>query len=262
MKPDAAKVNSHYLNYYFLSPSLVREFEERSIGSAQVRINLTELRLFTVNVPPLDEQQEIVRRIQALFAFADRIESRLAEAQTTIDRLTPSTLAKAFRGELVPQDPADEPAAALLERIRTERMAEAAKPRRNFLKSPPKMKKLTAEGLKQTIQELPRKEFDFDELKRAVSADYDQLSAMIITLLDEKSPMLKQEFDIRSARTLIFSPPNSRHRWCQRKRGGVSPGSVRGSVREVQFLVPVHDPWPRGVRICADGTECAVVEPL
>lgn len=118
IKPDANKVNSHYLNYYFLSPSLVREFEERSIGSAQVRINLTDLRLFTINLPPLREQQEIVRRIQTLFSFADRIEARLDDAQITIDRLTPSTLAKAFRGELVPQDPHDEPASALLERIK------------------------------------------------------------------------------------------------------------------------------------------------
>jgi type I restriction enzyme, S subunit len=61
---------------------------------------------------PLPEQQEIVRRVEDLFAIADRIEARLATAQKTVERLTPATLAKAFRGELVPQDPNDEPASS------------------------------------------------------------------------------------------------------------------------------------------------------
>jgi type I restriction enzyme S subunit len=73
-------------------------------------------------MPSLAEQQEIVRRVEALFAFADRIESRLAGARKTVERLTPAPLAKAFRGELVSQDPNDEPATALLERIREERV--------------------------------------------------------------------------------------------------------------------------------------------
>ncbi len=80
-------------------------------------LNLGLLRELPILLPPLPEQQEIVRRVEALFAFADRIEARLATAQKTAERLTPATLAKAFRGELVPQDPNDEPAAELLERI-------------------------------------------------------------------------------------------------------------------------------------------------
>jgi type I restriction enzyme S subunit len=68
-------------------------------------------------LPPIDEQIEIVRRVETLFAFADRIEARLQTAQTAADRVTPSLLAKAFRGELVPQDPNDEPASELLKRL-------------------------------------------------------------------------------------------------------------------------------------------------
>ena len=63
------------------------------------------------------EQQEIVRRVDALFALADQIEARLQKAQAQVDKQTPSLLARAFRGELVPQDPDDEPAETLLERI-------------------------------------------------------------------------------------------------------------------------------------------------
>jgi type I restriction enzyme, S subunit len=62
-----------------------------------------------------------VRRVEGLFGLADQIEARFAEAQAQVDKLTPSLLAKAFRGELVPQDPNDEPAEKLLERIRQER---------------------------------------------------------------------------------------------------------------------------------------------
>jgi type I restriction enzyme S subunit len=67
-------------------------------------------------IAPLQEQQEIVRRVQTLFKTADKIEQRYQKAKSYIDQLTQSILAKAFRGELVPQDPNDEPASVLLER--------------------------------------------------------------------------------------------------------------------------------------------------
>jgi type I restriction enzyme S subunit len=65
----------------------------------------------------------VVRRVEQLFAFADQLEARVKAAQVRIDRLTQSILAKAFRGELVPQDPNDEPASVLLERIKAQRAA-------------------------------------------------------------------------------------------------------------------------------------------
>ena len=54
---------------------------------------------------------------------ADQLEAKVASAKSRIDHLTQSILAKAFRGELVPQDPNDEPASALLERIQAQRAA-------------------------------------------------------------------------------------------------------------------------------------------
>ena len=63
-------------------------------------------------------KHEIVRRVETLFAYADRLEARYTAARAQVERLTPALLAKAFRGELVPQDPNDEPASVLLERIR------------------------------------------------------------------------------------------------------------------------------------------------
>ncbi|UQA42838.1 restriction endonuclease subunit S, partial [Xanthomonas oryzae pv. oryzae] len=72
---------------------------------------------------------EIVRHVEQLFAYADQLEAKVAAAQQRIDALTQSLLAKAFRGELVPQDPSDEPASVLLDRTRTQRAA-APKPKR------------------------------------------------------------------------------------------------------------------------------------
>ena len=121
---------SEYLHLFLSSPATVEALEGGSVGSTMVNLNQKILLDLEIFCPPLPEQQEIVRRVENLFAFADRIEARLATARKTVDRLTPATLAKAFRGELVPQDPNDEPASALLERLRSPNVAGAAKPKR------------------------------------------------------------------------------------------------------------------------------------
>lgn len=89
------------------------------------RAKLTQGALLSlpIQVPPHQEQPEIVRRVEQLFAFADQLEAKVASAKSRIDHLTQSILAKAFRGELVPQDPNDEPASVLLERIKAQRAA-------------------------------------------------------------------------------------------------------------------------------------------
>jgi type I restriction enzyme S subunit len=56
--------------------------------------------------------------VAALFALADQLEMRLAQARKQVDKLTPSLLARAFAGQLVPQNPEDEAAEKLLERIK------------------------------------------------------------------------------------------------------------------------------------------------
>ncbi len=86
-------------------------------GATRPRINLGQIRSFEIGLPSLHEQAEIVCRVEALFQLADRIEARCAAAFAQAQRITPLLLAKAFRGELVQQDPLDEPASALRERI-------------------------------------------------------------------------------------------------------------------------------------------------
>jgi type I restriction enzyme, S subunit len=88
-------------------------------------ISKTTLGLLPIQLPCAAEQEEIVTRVETFFTLVDQLEARLATARKVVDRLTPALLAKAFRGELMPQDPGDEPASVLLDRIRAARQAEA-----------------------------------------------------------------------------------------------------------------------------------------
>lgn len=95
-------------------------------ATAQKNINLAILNDIAISCPSLEEQSEIVRRVETLLKLADSIEARYSTARTEAQRLTPLLLAKAFRGELVPQDPTDELSSVLLERIAAERAKTAA----------------------------------------------------------------------------------------------------------------------------------------
>lgn len=118
------QLNADFLNYCLNSPQ-GRHYcwQVKTDGVSQSNINAKKLAAFRFGLPSIEEQSEIVRRVEQLFAFADQLEARVKAAQAHIDRLTQSILAKAFRGELVPQDPNDEPASVLLERIKAQRAA-------------------------------------------------------------------------------------------------------------------------------------------
>ena len=96
----------------------------------------------SVKLPPLAEQRRIVAKIDALTARSKRARAELkkvsegasGKALALLDRLDQAILAKAFRGELVPQDPADEPASELLARVAADR-ARALKPARGGRKT-------------------------------------------------------------------------------------------------------------------------------
>ncbi|SOU02048.1 Type I restriction enzyme StySPI specificity protein [Xanthomonas arboricola pv. fragariae] len=127
---DQAKSIPEFVNYWLKSPAIRQVIEQIARSTSGVNnINSDEIKSLTFTFPSLSAQAEIVRRVEQLFACADQLEAKVATAQQRIDGLTQSLLAKAFRGELVPQDPSDEPASVLLERIRTQRAA-TPKPKR------------------------------------------------------------------------------------------------------------------------------------
>ena len=139
LKPSA-KLDPTYLQLFLSSPDTVRSLEGESVGSTMVNLNQKILLGLDIYYPDISEQHEIVRRVDILFAFANHLEARLATARKQVEQLTPALLAKAFRGELVPQDPADEPAAELLKRLAATRAA--APPIKRGRKTAPKTKSM------------------------------------------------------------------------------------------------------------------------
>jgi type I restriction enzyme, S subunit len=90
-------------------------------AAGQHGISGADLKRLPLPLPPLDQQRAIVQRTQARFVWIDRLAAEATAARRLIDHLDQAILARAFRGELVPQDPKDRPASVLLERIRKER---------------------------------------------------------------------------------------------------------------------------------------------
>jgi type I restriction enzyme S subunit len=124
-----AKADPMYI-YYSLSSERIRKyFRDNATGTSgnMPKINQATVSSTPISLPELKEQKEIVRRVESLFALAEVVEKQYCEAKRRVDRLTRSLLAKAFRGELVPQDPNDEPATELLKRIQAEREAQSAR---------------------------------------------------------------------------------------------------------------------------------------
>lgn len=94
-------------------------------------ISLTKLRAFPIPIPPTAEAEKAVEYAESALSNCDAIEQRLDQSTGYATALRQSVLQAAFSGRLVPQDPTDEPASVLLERIAEERAAyEAAKPKR------------------------------------------------------------------------------------------------------------------------------------
>lgn len=98
-------------------------------ATAQKNINLETLSALYIPTPPIDEQHEVVSRIEAAFAWLDKVAAEHGRAVHLLPKLEQAILTKAFRGDLVPQDPNDEPASELLLHIHSAR-ADAPKQKR------------------------------------------------------------------------------------------------------------------------------------
>ena len=117
-----------FLYYVLCDGKQIKEIENELRGTVgQSNISLSQCRDFDFPIPSIKEQHEIVRRVESLFAFADKIETRYTKAKAQFDKLPQALLAKAFKGELVEQREEDEPASVLLERIKKEKTTSSAK---------------------------------------------------------------------------------------------------------------------------------------
>ena len=119
-------LNSDYLELLFNSPLVFNQARHRVSGSGVPDLHLIEIRDFKLPIPPKEEQTEIVKRVENLFTKADQIEVQYQQLKEKIDSLPQAILAKAFKGELVPQLPTDGDAKDLLAEI--QQLKKALKP--------------------------------------------------------------------------------------------------------------------------------------
>lgn len=121
-KVDAACAKSLYVMWALNTVDAHKRAEAAAHGIGRLRVNLNEIKQLPVPLAPPLEQRQIVAIIKDFFRQADAIEAAVEAARRQAEKLEQSILARAFRGELVSQDPNDEPASTLLDRIRDDAM--------------------------------------------------------------------------------------------------------------------------------------------
>ncbi|MFJ1410362.1 restriction endonuclease subunit S, partial [Capnocytophaga canimorsus] len=122
-------VNSEYIHYMLQTDFLYNTMINNSKGTAQKGIYLASLKGLFFPLPPLAEQKRIVAKVEELLVLVEELETNKTDLRSTIQQTKTKVLDMAIRGELVPQNPDDEPASVLLERIKNEQQSAKSKKR-------------------------------------------------------------------------------------------------------------------------------------
>lgn len=122
---DTEKLLPKFLLHFLNSGKARAYIEEKAKSTSGVNnINSEEISDLQIPVPTLADQERIVAEIESRFERADALETAVDRALNDAEKLKQAVLKKAFSGELVPQNPDDEPASVLLDRIRAARASE------------------------------------------------------------------------------------------------------------------------------------------
>ena len=126
IRPLKAMAESYFLYAYFASPTVQSVIEDKAEGSTkQKELYVDTIKEYLIPFPPISEQKRIIKKIDEVlpevFKYGksqERLDSLNSELK---DKIKKSILQEAIQGRLLPQDPNDEPASALIDRIRIEK---------------------------------------------------------------------------------------------------------------------------------------------
>jgi type I restriction enzyme, S subunit len=120
-RPHPDWLNQDYLFYALLSPQWQTQLADIMQQTTRDQVSIQKQVFLKIPIAPPEEQAVCAHRLNEIFQMISRVENSVSESLQQLASLEAGLLTKAFRGELVPQDPDDEPASVLLERIRAER---------------------------------------------------------------------------------------------------------------------------------------------
>lgn len=120
LKPKKDMILSQYLMYALDNYISHIDIKQDVKGGVIKNLHIEDIKKIVIHLPTLPEQQRIVEEIEKRFLVADELEKTVNDGLEKAKQLKQSILKKAFSGQLVPQDPNDEPASLLLDRIKKE----------------------------------------------------------------------------------------------------------------------------------------------
>jgi type I restriction enzyme S subunit len=119
--PDLKVIVPEFFKYYFESSFLKGLYKLETHGATMDVLNLGIIQSLPFPICSIDEQKILIQELEVLCSVTDQLDQTITTALQQAEALRQSILKKAFSGQLVPQDPSDEPASVLLERIRVEK---------------------------------------------------------------------------------------------------------------------------------------------
>ena len=196
-------VNRRFVYWFLHSPAAQEYLRANQKGVAVRGVNVGDVRLMELPLCCEEEQEEIVRRVDNAMIEIDRLAAEAAAARHLLARLDEEVLGKAFRGELVPQDPGDETASMLLDRIKLDREARDRKLKNGGGRNPIASKGhamsakplLPRERILKDSESWPTPGLPFEAIATRNVMPHDQLRDALFELLAGSSPALQQRFD-------------------------------------------------------------------